>query len=70
MPELGSGDINNDGTVDMYDLILLNEYLKREEKLPSGISMLRQCEIAAADINRDGSTDGSDVLAYLMIICS
>jgi hypothetical protein len=68
-PYLESGDINGDGIVDMYDLSLLNEYLKTSAELPYGISVLRSCEAAAADINGDGMVDDGDVIEYLMKIC-
>lgn len=68
-PELETGDINNDGAVDMYDLVLLNEYLRCRSLLPDGISTLRSCEAAAADINGDGEVNNADVIEYLEIIC-
>ena len=64
-----AGDINNDGQVDIYDLSLLNEYLNCPEKLPEGFSILRKCELEAADINGDDKVDSEDVLLYLTIIC-
>lgn len=63
------GDVNNDGTVDAYDLALVNEYIDSLEKLPEGISVLTSSEAAAADINGDGLVNNSDVLLYLMLIC-
>lgn len=64
------GDINNDGQISISDLALLNEYLKSRSELPNGISILRECEIKAADINGDGTVDNLDVQEYLAIICS
>ena len=64
-----AGDINNDGQVDIYDLTLINEYLNCCGSLPEGFSVLRKCELEAADINGDGAVDSEDVLLYLMIIC-
>lgn len=66
---LKTGDINNDDAVDMYDLALLNEYLRCRSILPDGISTLRKCEAAAADINSDGEVNNADVIEYLEIIC-
>lgn len=63
------GDINDDKKVDRLDLALLNEYLMSLSELPDGISYLRDCEIAAADLNSDGIVDNNDVLKYLSIIC-
>ncbi|MDE6539709.1 MAG: dockerin type I repeat-containing protein [Ruminococcus sp.] len=63
------GDINKDGNIDLYDLSLLNEYLKSLKFLPDGISILSQSEIETADINGDGVVDNGDVLEYLSIIC-
>lgn len=63
------GDINNDGTVDMYDLDLLSEYLKASEMLPNGVSVLCECERKAADINGDGKISNGDMLVYLMLVC-
>lgn len=64
-----TGDINNDGKVDKLDLALLNEYIASLSELQDGISILRECEIAAADINGDGAVNNSDVLVYLALIC-
>lgn len=63
------GDINNDGVIDMIDLSLLNEYLISLSELPDGISILRECEILAADINEDTVVDNDDALQYLALIC-
>ena len=63
------GDINRDGKVDLYDLSLLNEYIKSLKFLPDGISILSQSEIETADINGDGVIDNEDILEYLSIIC-
>ncbi|MDE5935816.1 MAG: dockerin type I repeat-containing protein, partial [Ruminococcus sp.] len=62
------GDINNDGSVDKYDLALLNTYLQQKTLLPSGISTLSAAELLAADINNDGFIDYADVVSYLQII--
>lgn len=64
-----TGDINGDGAIDQLDLSLLNEYLQSLSELPDGISILRQCELAAADINEDGIVDNNDVLNYLSVLC-
>lgn len=64
-----TGDINNDGNIDKLDLSLLNEYITSLSELPDGISLLRECEVNAADINSDGVVDNNDVLEYLAIIC-
>lgn len=63
------GDINNDGRTDRLDLALLNEYISSLSELPDGISILRECEIDAADINGDGTVDNNDAIEYLAIIC-
>lgn len=63
------GDINNDGVINKTDLALLNEYLLSITELPDGISVLRECEASAADINGDGLVDNNDVLKYLALIC-
>ena len=63
------GDINNDGIIDVYDLSLLNDYIKFRNNLPDGISYLKNCELTAADINNDGLVDNNDILWYLNIIC-
>lgn len=63
------GDINKDGNIDLYDLSLLNEYIKSLKFLPDGVSILSQSEIETADINGDGVVDNGDVLEYLSIIC-
>lgn len=63
------GDINNDSVIDMYDLALLNEYLRSKKTLPKWASVLRQCEIEAADINSDGNVDDADLLLFLEYIC-
>ncbi|MDE6501264.1 MAG: dockerin type I repeat-containing protein, partial [Ruminococcus sp.] len=62
------GDINKDGVIDIYDLSLVNEYIKSRELLPDGVSMLSQSEIETADINSDGVVDKGDVIEYLAII--
>lgn len=64
------GDINGDGLIDCHDLALLEEYLLSLTELPDGISILRECEIDAADINNDGSVDNNDVIYYLSAICN
>lgn len=66
---LTTGDINNDGDVNEYDLMLLNEYLSSRWRLPYGVSTLTSWEADAADINGDGMLNDSDVLMYLMLIC-
>lgn len=66
---LSTGDINNDGNVGDADLALLNSYLASLGELPDGISLLRECEIAAADINDDGFVNNGDVLYYLALLC-
>lgn len=64
-----TGDINNDGVIDTVDITLLNEYISSLSELPDGISLLRECEIKAADINGDGVVDNNDVLEYLALVC-
>lgn len=64
------GDINNDGSVDKYDLSLLNDYIRAKSLLPDGISTLTSVERAAADINSDGVIDDSDVIGLLKAIYS
>lgn len=63
------GDINNDGLNDKLDLALLNDYLSSLSELPDGISILRECELKAADINEDGIVDNNDAIKYLELIC-
>ena len=63
------GDINNDKEITISDLALLTEYLKSLAELPEGVSILRKCEIEAADINNDGRTDSQDIQKYLALIC-
>ncbi len=63
------GDINGDGVINLYDLSLLNDYLKSLKTLPEGVSILSKSEIEIADINEDGVTDNLDVIEYLSIIC-
>lgn len=63
------GDINGDIFINRLDLALLNEYLTSRSKLPEGISTLRECEIAAADINGDGDINNLDILEYLTLFC-
>lgn len=63
------GDINGDGEINLYDLSLLNDYLKSLKTLPEGVSILSKSEIETADINGDGVTDNNDVIEYLSIIC-
>ncbi|MCM1133080.1 MAG: dockerin type I repeat-containing protein [Ruminococcus flavefaciens] len=62
------GDINNDGSVDKYDIALLNTYLQQKALLPDGISTLSAAELNAADINCDGVVDSNDVVAYIRAI--
>lgn len=62
------GDINGDGSVDKYDLSLLNTYLKDKKTLPDGISTLTAAEREAADIDCDGDLDNEDVLVFLTAI--
>ena len=70
-PEIfDTGDVNNDGAFNAYDLALINEYLNSLGKLPEGISVLTSSEIASADISGDGIVDSDDVLLYLMLICN
>lgn len=63
------GDINRDGVINLYDLSLLNEYIKSLKFLPEGVSILSSSEIETADINNDGVVDNGDVIEYLSIIC-
>lgn len=64
------GDINNDDQITISDLALLNEYLLSLTTLADGVSVLRECEIEAADVNGDGSTDNLDIQKYLSLICT
>ena len=64
------GDINKDGEINLYDISLLNEYLKSLKFLPEGVSILSKSEIEAADINGDGVVDNGDVIEYLSFICN
>ena len=66
--EIVKGDINLDGIVDLYDLALVNEYIKTARELPDGVSFLSRQELATADMNFDGAVDGKDVAEYLKII--
>ena len=63
------GDVNYDGSVDAYDLALINEYINSCDDLPEGVSVLTRAEKKAADISGDGKIDNTDVLMYLMLIC-
>lgn len=36
------GDINKDGEINLYDLSLLNEYIRSLKFLPEGVSILSQ----------------------------
>lgn len=65
-----TGDINNDGSVDKYDLSLLNAYINTRNALPDGISTFTSAELEAADINSDGVIDDSDVIGLLRMIYS
>lgn len=68
--QLQKGDINGDGIVNERDLSVLNHYIESQQTLPGGISMLRNCEIEAADINNDGLIDNNDVIDFLIMICT
>lgn len=63
-----TGDINNDGIVDKYDVALLNTYLQQKALLPDGVSTLSTGELNAADINCDGTVDYKDVVAYVELL--
>ena len=63
------GDINRDGEINLYDISLINEYLKSLKFLPEGVSILSRSEIETADINGDGVVDNGDVIEYLSLIC-
>lgn len=63
------GDINNDGAVNAVDLAILNDYIEKQKDMPDGVSVLRNSEIDAADINSDGVADSTDAMIYLMLIC-
>lgn len=65
-----TGDINNDGNIDKYDLALLNTYLQQKELLADGVSTLSDSELTAADINFDGIVDSGDVIALIKLINS
>ncbi len=64
-----TGDINGDGTADTLDLAMLNDYIDSIGTVHEGISILRECEEKAADINSDGVVDDNDVLELLALIC-
>ena len=68
--QLQKGDINGDEIVNERDLSVLNHYIESQQTLPGGISMLRNCEIEAADINNDGLIDNNDVIDFLIMICT
>ena len=63
-----AGDINRDGCADSYDLALLGIYLNERSHLPEGVSSFTANEIAAADVDLNGSIDYEDVIALLEII--
>ncbi len=62
------GDINCDGTIDRYDLAILNEYLN--DSTPAWARTLTSAELKAADMNGDGKVNGNDVISYLEVICT
>lgn len=53
------GELNGNGKVDSGDIILLINYLFRNEPFPTGIPL------EAGDANQDGKVDGADVI-YLL----
>ena len=63
-----AGDINRDGYADSYDLALLGIYLNERSHLPEGVSSFTANEIAAADVDLNGSIDNEDLIALLEII--
>lgn len=63
-----TGDINNDGEINKYDVALLNTYLQQKALLPDGVSTLSAGELSAADINCDGAVDYNDVVAYVKLL--
>jgi len=49
-----SGDINGDGTIDAFDLVIARQKLRKE--------FLNSVEFASADVNHDGKFDKTDII--------
>ncbi len=60
--EILTGDANNDGTVDVSDLVHLKMYLADEKKNGT----LRNCY--AADVNKDGNLNAGDIAALKKLL--
>lgn len=63
------GDINGDENVDVTDLSLLYEYLRKRSITGDGISLFNKAEHDAADMNSDDVIDEKDLLSLLDLIC-
>lgn len=59
--EYVSGDINGDGMIDSFDLVVLKQYV-------SGTVGFNEVQLAAADVSADGTVDAQDVKALTSFI--
>ncbi len=59
--EYVSGDINGDGMIDSFDLVVLKQYV-------SGAIGFNEVQLAAADVFADGTVDAQDVKALISFI--
>ena len=55
------GDFNNDGTVDIMDVIAVNRYIV-------GVRDASPAQQMAVDINQNGDVDANDSLSILKIV--